>query len=133
MGSTKVICDVKDDPVLHVIGQEPSMPSKYTASSPSIPVILSIYISTQNFQGIFLGVHQGHDVKDYPVLHVYGQEFATSSKLSLLDPQFLTQCIYVHVRSFLYDIFSLASLQSLTFVLLKPYVMKTNTLSQSID
>ena len=94
MGSTKVIHDVKDDPVLHVIGQEPSMPSKYTTSSPSIPVILSIYISTQNFQGIFLGVHQGHDVKDYPVLHVYGQESATSSKLSLLDPQFLTQSMF---------------------------------------
>ena len=41
--------------------------------------------------------------------------------------------VYVQVRSFLYNIFSLASLQSLTFVLLKPYVIKTNTLSQSID
>ena len=43
---------------------------------------LLIEISTQNFQGIFLGVKKNiiHDVRNDPVIHVSGKEPSTSSK-----------------------------------------------------
>ena len=57
------------------------MSSKYPLSWPPLPDTLTIEISTQNFQGIFLGVKNIiHDVRNDYVLHVSGQELSTSSK-----------------------------------------------------
>ena len=55
----KVIHDFKHDPVLQVSYQEPSTSSKYPHEGP--PILDTVLIKiTQNFQGIFLGVNQGH-------------------------------------------------------------------------
>ena len=53
-----ILLDVRSDPVIHVSGQEPSMSSKYPPSWSPLPDTLPIEISTQNFQGIFLGVEK---------------------------------------------------------------------------
>ena len=49
-----------DDPVIHVYCQEPSTSSKYPPSWPPLPDTILIEISTQNFQGTFLGVKKHH-------------------------------------------------------------------------
>ena len=60
LGYKNIIDNVKDDPVLQVSHQEPPMSSKYPPSWPPLPDSLLIEISTQNFQGIFLGVYLNH-------------------------------------------------------------------------
>ena len=78
----KIIHEIKDDPVLLVSNQEPSMTSKYPSSLPHILDTFLIERSTQNFQGIFLRVKKNiiHDVKDDPSLHVSDQEPSMSYK-----------------------------------------------------
>ena len=60
LGVNKVIHDIKDDPVIQVSCQEPSMFSKYPQEGPPILDTLLIKISTRNFKGIFLWVKQNH-------------------------------------------------------------------------
>merc|ERR1711888_11657 len=81
LGVKNIIHGVRNNHVLHVSGQEPSMSSKYPPSGPPLPDTLLIEISTQNFQGIFLGVKNIiHDVRNIHVFQVLGQEPSTSSK-----------------------------------------------------
>ena len=56
LGKKNIIHDVRNDQVLHVSGQEPSMSSKYPPSCPPLPDTLPINISIHFFQGIFLGM-----------------------------------------------------------------------------
>ena len=60
LGLKNIIHDIRNDPVLHVSGQEPSTSSKYPPSWPTLLETLLIKISTQNFHGIFLGVKIHH-------------------------------------------------------------------------
>ena len=55
-----IIHDVRNDPVINVSSQEPSMSSKYPPSWPPIPDTLPIEISTPNFQGMLLMVKEHH-------------------------------------------------------------------------
>ena len=58
--SNNVVNDIKEDPVLQVSNQQPSMSSKYPPSWPFLTHILFIKILTQNFQGIFFRVKYHH-------------------------------------------------------------------------
>ena len=60
MGYAKYINEIKDEAVLRVSCQEPRTSSKYHHEGPPILDTLLIKISTQNFQGTFLWIKQGH-------------------------------------------------------------------------
>ena len=78
-----IIHDIKDDHVLHVSSQEPSMSSKYPPSWSPIPDTLLIKISKRKFQGIFLRVNKKiNDIRNDHVFEVLRQEPSMSSKES---------------------------------------------------
>ena len=59
-GKKNIIHDVRNNHVLHVSGQEASTSSKYLPTWLPLLDTLLIEMSTQNFQGIFLGVKKHH-------------------------------------------------------------------------
>merc|ERR1711942_662697 len=81
LGLKNIIHDVRNDPVLHVSGQEAPNVLQLPPFMTPLPDTLPIEISTRNFQPIFLGVKNIiHDVRNNHVLHVSGQEPPMSSK-----------------------------------------------------
>ena len=74
-----MIYDVKDDPILQVSNQEPSMSSKPPTKAFSASQIMSdlhqtFRISSQS------SINMIYDIKDDPILHVSNQEPSLSSK-----------------------------------------------------
>ena len=60
LGWKNIIHDIRNDPGLHVSGQEPPNILQVPPFLTPLPDRLPIEISTQNFQGIFLGVKKHH-------------------------------------------------------------------------
>ncbi len=76
--SINMICDVKDDPILQVSNQEPSMSSK----APNIGFLSQIMLDLhQTFRiSSQSSIYMTYDVKDDAILQVSNQEPSMSSK-----------------------------------------------------
>ena len=78
------IHDVKNDPILIVSGQEPSMPIKYVLQGQGVFDTLLIMLESWNLAHKWKITHKmNHDDKDDPFLQVPGQEISTFSKYEL--------------------------------------------------
>ena len=117
-----IIHDIRNDHVLQVSSQEPSMSSKSPPSWPPLPDTLPIEISAPNFQGNFLWVKKHHSWCKGSPCHPY----LRSGTLNILKvPPFLTPHFLPHFQlRYQHKIFRLCSLLPKSY--LYPYHFKTN-------